>query len=52
MRHHLRDTWHYQELLRWFTDVCWHETAARYAAALYQLHITLSCKFLLLEIAA
>lgn len=32
------DTWQYQELLRWFIDVCWHEPTAHYAAGLYQLH--------------
>jgi hypothetical protein len=31
-------TWHYQELLRWFMDVCWYEAAAHYATALDQLH--------------
>ena len=33
------ETWQYQELLRWFMDVCWHEPTAHYAAGLYQLHI-------------
>lgn len=32
------NTWQYQELLRWFIEVCWHEPAAHYAAGLRQLH--------------
>jgi hypothetical protein len=32
------NTWHYQELLRWFIDACWHEQVANYAIALGQLH--------------
>ena len=32
------NTWHYQELLRWFIDVCWHDQATHYASALAQLH--------------
>ena len=31
-------TWQYQELLRWFMDVCWHEPTAHYAAGLSELH--------------
>lgn len=46
------NTWQYQELLRWFTDVCWHETAAHYAAALYRLHFTQSRKFSVFDVAA
>lgn len=32
------ETWQYQELLRWFIDVCWHVPTAHYAAGLYQLY--------------
>lgn len=32
------NTWHYQELLRWFTNVCWYDQAMHYASALAQLH--------------
>lgn len=32
------NTWQYQELLRWFLDVCWYVPAAHYAAGLRQLH--------------
>ena len=31
-------TWQYQEILRWFIDVCWHEATSNYALALYQRH--------------
>src|SRR5271168_4832646 len=32
-------TWHYQEFLQCFIDVCWHEPATAYATALSCLHI-------------
>lgn len=32
------NTWQYQELLRWFIDVCWHLPATHYATGLRQLH--------------
>lgn len=32
------ETWQYQEILRWFIDVCWHEPTAYYAAGIAQLH--------------
>ena len=31
------DTWHYQEFLQWFLEVCWDKSAAEYATALSQL---------------
>jgi hypothetical protein len=36
------NTWHYQEILQWFIEVCWHETAGYYAAGLCQLHFNKS----------
>jgi hypothetical protein len=32
------ETWQYQELLRWFIEVCSHEPTAHYAAGLSALH--------------